>query len=429
MSMVSIDAEFEKTVQFLYTQLPMFQRDGASAYKKDLTNTIKLCEFLDHPENKFKSVHVAGTNGKGSSSHYLAAVCQQAGYKTGLYTSPHLKSFTERIKINGIEIEKEFVIDFVSRIKPMIPLIKPSFFEITVAMCFDYFAKQKVDIAIIEVGMGGRLDSTNVITPEVSLITNISKDHQQWLGNSLEEIAREKGGIIKSEVPVVISEKQPFSGIFESLAQEKNTQLSFAANTYEVKYNVGFDILKNNQYQFKLSSNTGAAYQCKNLQGVLNVIDILNKVGFTLDSEVVKAGLENAFKMTGLKGRWQQLGSSPYVFCDVGHNEAGLQFVIDQIQQYKYKDLHIVIGMVNDKDISTVLALMPKLAKYYFCQAKIPRAMEANLLAQKAAEYNLHGEVVPDINEAIIKAKMDADKDDFIFIGGSNFVVAEIEGL
>lgn len=429
MPIVSIDTEFENTVQFLYNQLPMFQRDGASAYKKDLTNTIRLCEFLDHPENKFKSVHVAGTNGKGSSSHYLAAVCQQAGYKTGLYTSPHLKSFTERIKINGVEIEKQFVIDFVNRIESMIPIIQPSFFEITVAMCFDYFAKQKVDIAIIEVGMGGRLDSTNVITPEVGLITNISKDHQQWLGNSLEEIAREKGGIIKAGVPVVISEKQPFSGIFEALAQDKNTQLSFAGDTYQVVYNAGFDIVKNNQNQLKLSPNTGAAYQTKNLAGVLKVIDLLNKCGFTLEREVVKEGLENAFKMTGLKGRWQELSTNPYVFCDVGHNEAGLQFVIDQIHQYKYKNLHIVLGMVNDKDISSVLALMPKQANYYFCQAKIPRAMGANLLAQKAAEYNLHGEVVSDVNEAINKAKMVADKDDFIFIGGSNFVVAEIEGL
>ncbi|HNP17667.1 MAG TPA: folylpolyglutamate synthase/dihydrofolate synthase family protein [Fulvivirga sp.] len=429
MPIVSIDTEFENTVQFLYNQLPMFQRDGASAYKKDLTNTIRLCEFLDHPENKFKSVHVAGTNGKGSSSHYLAAVCQQAGYKTGLYTSPHLKSFTERIKINGVEIEKQFVIDFVNRIESMIPIIQPSFFEITVAMCFDYFAKQKVDIAIIEVGMGGRLDSTNVITPEVGLITNISKDHQQWLGNSLEEIAREKGGIIKAGVPIVISEKQPFSGIFEALAQEKITQLSFAGDTYQVVYNAGFDIVKNNQNQLKLSPNTGAAYQTKNLAGVLKVIDLLNKCGFTLEREVVKEGLENAFKMTGLKGRWQELSTNPYVFCDVGHNEAGLQFVIDQIHQYKFKNLHIVLGMVNDKDISSVLALMPKQANYYFCQAKIPRAMDANLLAQKAAEYNLHGEVVSDVNEAINKAKMVADKDDFIFIGGSNFVVAEIEGL
>jgi dihydrofolate synthase / folylpolyglutamate synthase len=427
--MASIDAEFERTVQFLYTQLPMFQRDGASAYKKDLTNTIKLCELLDHPEREFKSVHIAGTNGKGSSSHYLAAVCQQAGYKTGLYTSPHLKSFTERIKINGQEIDKQFVVDFVERIKSLIPEIEPSFFEITVAMCFEYFAKQKVDIAIIEVGMGGRLDSTNVILPEVSLITNISKDHEQWLGNTLDKIAIEKAGIIKPNVPVVISERQSFSEIYERMAIEKKAKLHFATDTYQVNYKESFEVIKDNMNWLDLSLETGAKYQCKNLPGVLKTIDLLNEKRFVLDIESIKTGLENAFKITGLKGRWQQLGTNPLMFCDVGHNEAGLRYVVGQIELYQYDTLHIVLGMVNDKDITPVLALIPKNAKYYFCQAKIPRAMDAELLKQKASEFNLEGVAIADINSAIEAAKEKANQNDFIFIGGSNFVVAEIDGL
>lgn len=427
--MTNIDLEYENTVKFLFSQLPMFQRDGASAYKKDLTNTIKLCEFLGHPEHKFKSVHVAGTNGKGSSSHYLAAIMQKAGYKTGLYTSPHLKSFTERIKINGIEISKEAVVEFVDLIKPLIEEIKPSFFEITVAMCFYYFANEQVDIAIIEVGMGGRLDSTNVIIPEVSLITNISKDHQQWLGNDIVTVAGEKAGIIKENIPVVISERQPeIENVFIQRAEQLASKVSFAEDTVEVSMMDGLVINTGND-QFKINSAHEAAYQQRNLKGVIKVVDILNSRGFDIDGIAVETGIEEAFAITGLKGRWQKLGAKPLKYCDVGHNEAGIKYVINQISRYQFDKLHIVIGVVNDKELSTVLELLPKDAQYYFCQADIPRALPASKLQQVASEYDLIGYCIPNVNKAIEVAENNAAENDFIFIGGSNFVVAEIEDL
>ena len=428
--MDNIDSEFEKTVQYLYNQLPMFQRDGASAYKKDLFNTIKLCDYLDHPERKFKSVHVAGTNGKGSSSHFLAAIFQQAGYKTGLYTSPHLKSFTERIKINGKEIEKKAVVEFVRKIEPLISEISPSFFEITVAMCFEYFAHEKVDIAIIEVGMGGRLDSTNVIQPEVSLITNISLDHQQWLGDTVEEIALEKGGIIKTDTPVVISERQPvIAQIFKNLASERKTDIFFAEDNYKVQLKQDFDVKRNGIEYCHLSKEIGASYQTKNVAGVLKVVELLNEKGYSLHKEEIINGLENAINLTHLKGRWQQLGSSPNIFCDVGHNVGGINYVLNQIDTYAYEKLHFVLGMVNDKDITKVLEILPIDAFYYFCKANIPRALNASDLQKQAVRYNLNGIVVEDVNEAIKKAKENASNKDFIFIGGSNFVVAEIDNL
>ncbi len=424
------ETEFDNTVQFLFSQLPMFQKDGASAYKKDLSNTVKLCEFLGQPQHQFKSIHIAGTNGKGSSAHYLASIYQTAGYKTGLYTSPHLKSFTERIKINGIDIEKSAVVDFVSRIKPMIDEVKPSFFEITVAMCFDYFAKEQVDIAVIEVGMGGRLDSTNVILPEISLITNISPDHQQWLGDTLGEIAKEKAGIIKNNRPVVISERQPeIESVFIDVASEVKADIYFSTDSYQTIYKEGFEVMKNSETLLFADRATGPKYQTSNINGVIQVVELLNQKGFHVKTEQLKEGLEKAFTITGLKGRWQKLNDSPLTFCDVGHNESGIDFVLAQINSCDFEQLHFVLGVVADKDLEIILNKLPKSAYYYFCQASIPRAMDAEKLAFIATKKGLIGETIPDVNHAIQKATTIAGSHDFIFIGGSNFVVAEIENL
>lgn len=427
--MVKEDAEFERTVQFLFSQLPMFQRDGASAYKKDLTNTIRLCDFLGNPQHKFKSVHVAGTNGKGSSSHYLAAVLQHAGYKTGLYTSPHLKSFTERIKINGIEIEKQAVVEFVDRIKPIIEEIKPSFFEITVAMCFDYFAREQVDIAIIEVGMGGRLDSTNVLIPEVCLITNISYDHQQWLGDTLPKIAAEKAGIIKQNTPVIISERQEeIVAVFENTAHSHQATLAFAEDDYSITIKNGFHFRWGSKH-INLSNSAGAAYQAKNLTGVLKVLDIMTAHGYSIKPKDVEYGLEHAFRLTGFKGRWQQLGEQPTMYCDVGHNEAGLHYITNQLASCEYDQLHFVLGMVADKDILKLLELLPKQAVYYYCAPNIPRALNVKKLASMAKKVGLKGSAYNNVSAATSAAKEAAELTDFIFIGGSNFVVAEIDNL
>ena len=409
----------------------MYQRVGAAAYKADLSNTILLCEALGNPQNKFKSVHVAGTNGKGSSSHMLAAILQTAGYKTGLYTSPHLKEFTERIRINGKEIDKNFVVDFVKRIKSSIENIKPSFFEITVAMAFDYFAKQKVDVAVIEVGLGGRLDSTNMITPLVSLITNISWDHQDLLGDTLQKIAFEKAGIIKQTVPVVVSERnQEVDEIFRTKSNEEQSQLYFASDLWKI------DSISEGVYQVQDPSKTVeltldlmGVYQRKNLGGVLQVVELLNGKGFNISQEAIQIALENVTTITGLKGRWQKLSHQPLVICDTGHNEAGIREVVAQIQAQKFEKLFIVLGCVKDKDLSSVLSLLPVDAYYFFCQAKIPRALDAIELSNRAAVFGLKGEVISDVNEAIGTARKKATPNDFIFVGGSTFVVAEIENL
>jgi dihydrofolate synthase/folylpolyglutamate synthase len=409
----------------------MFQRVGAVAYKPDLVNTVTLCNALDNPQDHFKSIHVAGTNGKGSSSHMIAAVLQSAGYRVGLYTSPHLKDFTERIRINGKPVPQSFVIDFVTRMKPVLEEIKPSFFETTVAMAFDFFAQEKVDVAVIEVGLGGRLDSTNVITPVVSLITNISWDHMELLGDTLPKIASEKAGIIKLHVPAVVSERQPETDfVFERVANVLDTELTFASDLYDV-HPLGdgkFSVEKESQ-EFIYELDLKGDYQKKNLAGVLAVVDQLRKNGFAISDEHVRKGLEHTTKLTGLKGRWQKLGDDPLVICDTGHNEAGIREVRQQIQQQKYQSLHFVLGMVKDKDIQKVLKQMPKEAHYYFCQAKIPRAMAAEELKIKASAEGLKGEVVKDVNLAIAKARENAAKEDMIFIGGSTFVVAEVEGL
>ncbi|MFN7491567.1 MAG: bifunctional folylpolyglutamate synthase/dihydrofolate synthase [Cyclobacteriaceae bacterium] len=424
---------YEATLEFLYANLPMYQRVGAVAYKADLTNTIALCEELGNPQHKFKSVHVAGTNGKGSSSHMLAAILQTAGYKTGLYTSPHLKEFTERIRINGVEVSKSFVIDFVERIRPAIARIQPSFFEITVAMTFDYFAQQKVDIAIIEVGLGGRLDSTNVITPLVSLITNISWDHKELLGDTLPKIASEKAGIIKENIPVIISERQEeIADVFTGKASATNSNLQFASDIYEVSSSTEGNFLIRNRVtglDMNITLDLKGTYQRKNVAGVLTAIDVLLKSGFAISVDHIIQGLQNTTTLTGLKGRWQRLSEQPLIICDTGHNEGGIREVVQQIRQQKYNRLWIVLGCVKDKDLHAVLSLLPKEAYYFFCQAKIPRALDANELMNQAIAVELNGEVIADVNQAIRAAKEKSNKEDFIFIGGSTFVVAEIEGL
>ena len=416
----------------MYQALPMFQRVGAAALKNDLSNTIRLCEDLGNPQLKFKSVHVAGTNGKGSSSHMIAAIMQAAGYKTGLYTSPHLKEFTERIRIDGREVDQHFIVDFVNRVKASIELIKPSFFELTVAMAFDYFARQEVDIAIIEVGLGGRLDSTNVILPEVSLITNISFDHMDLLGDTLEKIASEKAGIIKSKIPVVISEMQEeVKSVFTEKAKALDAPIQFANDHIHLR--TGSDGLtafhSGKRWLKHVHPQLRGDYQRKNIPGVLYIILTLREKGFKVPDESIRKGIEQVVTITGLKGRWQKLGESPLIICDTGHNSGGIREVVNQIRLTKHDHLHFVLGMVKEKDITHVLDLLPRDATYYFCQAKIPRALEAGLLAASAKEAGLQGQIIPDVNEAVRTAVKAAQHNDMVFIGGSTFVVAEVDGL
>jgi dihydrofolate synthase / folylpolyglutamate synthase len=425
--------QYQEAVQYLYDNLPMFQRIGAAAFKKDLTNTIRLCNVLGTPQTKFRSIHVAGTNGKGSTSNMLASVLQTAGYSTGLYTSPHLKEFTERIKVNGHDISPQFVIDFVNKIQPVVAEIQPSFFEITVAMAFDYFAQQGVDFAVIEVGLGGRLDSTNVITPLVSVITNIGWDHKDLLGDTLQKIAAEKAGIIKDHVPVVVSERQPdVEEVFMSQAREKEATLFFASDEYQVTAGPAsaLHVARQGTTVFNdLKLPLAGVYQRKNLAGVLKTIEVLNGRYCSLSQDQIRSGLEQVIANTNFKGRWQKLHDKPLMICDTGHNIDGIREIIRQLNTMKFRQLHMVLGMVKDKDITEILALLPKQAAYYFCQAKIPRAMDAATLAEKAQSAGLRGEIIPDVNEAKRKALKNASQDDLIFIGGSTFVVAEIEEL
>ncbi|MBI1220989.1 MAG: bifunctional folylpolyglutamate synthase/dihydrofolate synthase [Bacteroidetes bacterium] len=410
----------------------MFTRVGAIAFKKDLTNTLALCDFLDQPHHKFKSIHVAGTNGKGSSSHMLAAVLLAAGYKTGLYTSPHLRDFRERIRVNGEMISESEVIGFTSRMEEKIEEIQPSFFELGVAMAFDHFARHQVDIAVIETGMGGRLDSTNVITPLVSLITNIGYDHMEFLGNELAAIAGEKAGIIKEKVPVVIgTSQQETSGVFSDKAQQMHAPLFFADQTIEMEF-----LERNNYYQkfrvtqhdksYDLSTDLLGSYQRYNIPGVLMTLQLIEDKGFSVNQTNIQKGLMQVKESTGLMGRWQWLSENPRVVCDTGHNEDGIREVLGMLEMEDYKKLHFILGMVGDKDVEKVLKMFPKAAKYYFTQAKIPRAMPAQLLAQKAAAVGLQGIIIPDVPSALRAAKESADKNDLIFLGGSTFVVAEV---
>lgn len=402
---------YQDTLNWMFSQLPMYQRQGKTAFKKDLSNTLKLAEHLNNPENKFKSVHVAGTNGKGSTSHILASVLQEAGYKVGLYTSPHLKDFRERIKINGQEVSKHFVIGFIKRNKDFFEANKLSFFEMTVGMAFDYFAKQNIDIAVVEVGLGGRLDSTNIVTPEVSIITNIGLDHTQFLGDTLEAIAFEKGGIIKPNIPVVIGETQKETApVFKSLAKSCDSEILFA------------DQLVSEVYK----SDLMGSYQSKNIKTVIQTVKQLQGKGFKISNKNLKQGLLKVVKNTGLLGRWQILKERPKVVCDTGHNREGLIYVMQQLSNETFESLHIVFGVVNDKDLRSILDLLPKKATYYFCKPNIPRGLDAEELQQTFSSYKLKGRAYKSVNEAYNSALNNARKDDFIYVGGSTFVVAEI---
>lgn len=427
---------YPEVLKYLYDNLPMFQRVGSAAYKIDLSNTIRLCEMLGNPQRRFKSIHVAGTNGKGSTSHMLASILQTSGYKTGLYTSPHLKSFTERIRVDGKEISEAFVVEFVNFIKPVVEEISPSFFEITVAMAFEYFAREKVDVAVIEVGLGGRLDSTNIITPEVSVITNIGWDHKDILGDTLEKIAEEKAGIIKPKVPVVISERQEgIDEVFIRKARISNSNIHFASDDFrytrhERQEKITYDVYYRDDLIFRdLYIPLQGYYQQKNLSGVLKTVEILGDNSWGITASGVVQGLANVIAYTGLKGRWQQLGSSPLVVCDTGHNIDGIREVLKQIKSQRFEKLHFILGVVRDKDVEPVLEILPIDALYYFCEAKIPRAMKAVDLAAKAEACGLRGEVIKDVNEALALARENASADDMIFIGGSTFVIAELENI
>jgi dihydrofolate synthase/folylpolyglutamate synthase len=425
---------YQQTIDYLYNTLPMFSRMGSAAFKKDLTNTLLLCERLDNPENKFKSIHVAGTNGKGSVSHMLAAIFQTAGYKTGLYTSPHLYDFRERIKINGEMAEKNFVSDFVDRIRPAIDEIQPSFFEITVAMAFDYFAKQKVDVAIVEVGLGGRLDSTNVIYPMLSVITNIGWDHMNLLGNSLEEIAREKAGIIKEKVPVVIGETSPeLKKIFDEMAQAKNAPVHYASSCFkDTGYTLQEDRLLAvyegiDHVQVNVETDLAGIYQVRNIMTVLTTIPILRHYGWKLSDRDIESALKQVKKLTGLHGRWEVIHRKPTVVLEVAHNEDGIRQMLFHLENISFNKLHIVIGMVKDKEIDKALKLMPATADYYFTQAQIPRAMDAETLRKMGAAYGLNGNSFKEVNEGLQQAMSKASDDDLIIVCGSIFLVADVD--
>ncbi len=395
----------------MLAQLPMYHRVGAQAFKKDLTNTIVLSNYLGNPHQNFKTIHVGGTNGKGSTSHMLASILQEAGYKVGLYTSPHLKDFRERIKVNGVCIPKRKVSYFITKHKDFLDQQGLSFFEMTVGLAFQYFSEQKVDVAVIEVGLGGRLDSTNIITPEISIITNISFDHVAMLGDTLSKIAFEKAGIIKSNVPVVIGEwHTETSEVFIEKARAMQADISFAS---EVEMNLPPYELKGN-------------YQKNNVKTVLKSVEILKSKGFEIPDFSLKAGLMNVVSNTGLQGRWQQLGSHPTVIVDTAHNKDGLQYTLQQIKENTFEKLHIVLGVVSDKDLSGILPLFPKEAMYYFCQPNIPRALDKDILKSKFNEFGLIGQSYASVKQAVKEAKKKANFNDFIYIGGSTFVVAEI---
>ncbi|MFO7672465.1 MAG: folylpolyglutamate synthase/dihydrofolate synthase family protein [Lutibacter sp.] len=403
--------DYKNTIKWMFSQLPMYQRQGNTAFRKDLTNSIALSKHLNFPESTFKTIHVAGTNGKGSTSHMLASVLQEAGYKVGLYTSPHLKDFRERVKINGKLIKKNEVVTFIKNNKSFFESNNLSFFEMTVGLAFDCFAKHNVDIAVIEVGLGGRLDSTNIITPVVSVITNIGYDHMQFLGESLPEIAFEKAGIIKNNVPVVIGEYQEeVFPVFEKIAKEKSASMSLAENNEGTIY----------------TSDLKGSYQIHNIKTVLQTIAVLKTKGFVVSEKNIRNGLLKVFKNTGLLGRWQVLNEQPKVICDTAHNAEGLRYVLKQLQEEKFDRLHIVIGVVNDKDLTSVLPLFPKNATYYFCRPNIPRGLDALEFQQQCAKFQLRGEAYPSVETAYKTALAHASKNDLIYVGGSTFVVAEV---
>jgi len=426
---------YQQTIDYLFTTLPMYSRIGSTAFKKDLTNIIALCEYLDNPQLQFKSIHIAGTNGKGSVSHMLSAVMQTAGYKTGLYTSPHLHDFRERIRINGKMISEEEVVQLVAKIKPVIGTIRPSFFEITVAMAFYFFAQQKIDIAIVEVGLGGRLDSTNIVVPELSIITHIGWDHMNMLGNSLQEIATEKGGIIKPNVPVIIGEKNSDTiSVFNEIATQKKASIYFAEDRFSIDdYQLHFNYLdatvtdkeqkKTTIYRLDLPG----LYQTKNIITVLQAIALLQQKGWYINDDIITTALANVKKLTALHGRWEVIHEQPTIVLEVAHNEDGIKQMTAHLQQLSYHQLHIVFGMVKDKPADHVLKLLPQNAHYYFTEAHIPRALPAATLQQEALNYNLNGHIYSDVNTALKQAIHTADKNDLIVVCGSIFLVAEVD--
>ena len=425
---------YKETCQYLYNQMPMFERQGGSGYKEGLTNTLLLDEHLGHPHQAYPTIHVAGTNGKGSCSHTIAAILQQCGYKVGLYTSPHLVDFRERIRINGEMIPEENVVQFIDTYKEKFEQMELSFFEMTVGMAFDYFSKEKVDIAIVEVGMGGRLDSTNLITPELSIITNIDFDHMKFLGDTRAKIAYEKAGIIKPNIPVVIGETHPETEqVFIDKAKECHSPIYFADQVFDCdKIHIEsdivqkYDIWKNSElYMEALELPLMGNYQQKNLTTVMCALDLLRDK-FNLSEDDIRDGIGRVIRNTHLMGRWQILNRDPLTIADTGHNVAGITEVVKQLAEMNYEKLHFVLGMVNDKDIDSVLQLLPHGAEYYFCKADIPRGLDANILAQKAFDMGLRGQVFESVSHAYRSAVNNAHFDDVVFIGGSNFTVAEV---
>lgn len=428
--------DYQQTIDFLFSQLPVYQRDGKAAYKANLDNTMALDHYFKSPHTKYVTVHIAGTNGKGSVSHLLAAILQKAGYKTGLYTSPHLKDFRERIKINGEMISENEVVDFVEENKDILNQIKPSFFEMTVALAFDFFAKRNIDIAIIETGMGGRLDSTNIIQPLLSIITNIGFDHTAFLGKELKDIAYEKAGIIKENTPIIIGEwNSQTATVFMQQAIKKTSPIVFAdrvrrvENFHETDDCQSLTVYFNGEPEYlDLELDLLGDYQKKNILTVLTALDYLSK-NITINVESIREGVKNATKITGLRGRWQRIGENPKIICDTGHNVDGIAYVVKQLKKQSFEKLHIVFGMVNDKEIDNVLEQMPQKANYYFTKANIPRAMGELELMRKAKKFGLNGSCYANVGLAIQKAKERATSKDFIFIGGSTFIVAEIPDL
>ena len=421
---------YQETIDYLFNVTPLFQNIGKDAYKEGLDNTIILDNHFNNPHKKFRTIHIAGTNGKGSCSHTIAAILQSAGYKTGLYTSPHLIDFSERIKVNGEPVEKEFVIDFVKQNKDFFEPLHPSFFELTTAMAFLYFAEKKVDVAVIEVGLGGRLDCTNIITPDLSIITNISFDHTQFLGNTLKDIAKEKAGIIKGKRPVIIGEYTPETKtVFEDKAKSTNSNIIFAEDNKLIN---GYKQTENGLLLYKsdkikdLYGELNGLYQVKNTNTILNAVYKLIGLGYNIDETNIKNGFRNVCHLTGLMGRWQKLEENPTIICDTGHNIGGMKYIVEQLSRMKYDKLHIIIGMVNDKDINGVISLLPKNAKYYFTQASVKRELPAEQVKKIANNHGLKGEAYSSVEKALTIAKNNAKENDLIFIGGSTFIVADL---
>jgi len=428
---------YKQTLAYLFSQLPMFHRIGAAAYKADLGNTIELCNILGNPEKGFKCIHIAGTNGKGSTSHFLASVLQESGYKTGLFTSPHLKDFRERIRINGHMISKSDVTTFVDKHKSDFNSIQPSFFEWTFALAAWYFAKEKVDIAVFETGMGGRLDSTNVVTPIISVITNIGLDHTQFLGSTLADIATEKAGIIKPGIPVVIGETNPeTAAVFNSFCEKLNAEIAYADQQIvldQSHYTRHFPPLLNADFNsvhqaniYKLTSPLSGKYQVKNLATVLCTLEILQQSGMHFLKEKIASGIRRVIKNTGLMGRWQTISRHPLTIADIGHNPDGIREVLEQIELTPHDKLHFVLGVVNDKDVRSMLGRLPKDATYYYCKADIPRGLDAGELAKLAGELALKGNIYPSVADALKAAQQAAGTNDLVIVGGSAFVVAEV---